>query len=397
MKSLIVSVFLLPWIWLKRPSYRSINISNSKDLALTFSVKTRDLMCDDWYQSFPETGRWQLRVDQNNKTHFENTLGGFRLATSTGTSITGYRGDGIFVDDGNDAAKTSDAALAEVNSSWDRGQANRLRSYTTGIRVCIQQRVHENDLTGHLLEIQPGKWEQIVIRSEYELNDKHKRALDPRTEPDQLLSPILQPQEYIDDAKQELDDYGFAGLHQQRPSPRTGGMFEVDKIKIVDVAPADLKWLRAWDPAYTDKKTSCDSAGAKMAMHEGITYIEDITYKKTNNPDDYVVATAELDSTGTKILYPQDPGAGIKVFADLSKRLQGYTLKSHRPSEDKVAAWLPMASQINAGNFRLVRGEWNKAFIGDLQSAPLVKRKDLIDAASYGYQELALKRKPHFG
>jgi phage terminase large subunit-like protein len=189
---------------------------------------------------------------------------------------------------------------------------------------------------------------------------------------------------------ESADPYTFSSQFMQEPSPPTGGMFEVNNIEIVEAMPAGAERVRAWDPAYTNKATSCDTAGALMAVFEKTVYIEDITFRKTSNPDAMVEAIAQVDGKSVTILYPQDPGAGVKVLADLIKRMHGYDLRSHKPTTDKVEAWIPLASQVNGRNVRLVRGDWNRDFINDLRMAPFGKRKDLIDAVSYGYQFLAL-------
>lgn len=127
-----------------------------------------------------------------------------------------------------------------------------------------------------------------------------------------------------------------------------------------------------------------------LGIFEGTVYIQDITYRKTTAPDAFVEATAQVDGKDVTILYPQDPGAGVKILTDLTRRLHGYDLRSHKPTSDKVEAWIPFASQVNGRNVKLVRGDWNRDFLNDLRMAPFGKRKDLIDAVSYGYQHLAL-------
>lgn len=282
----------------------------------------------------------------------------------------------IIVDDPHKADEATSEVMRENVWDWFQGTLeSRTNSPETPI-IVIMQRLHEDDLAGHLIAGHNGEeWEVLKL---------------PAICADgSALWPLKHPIERLEQMR-DAAPYVFSGQYMQEPSPPTGGMFETDRIEVVEAMPAGVKTVRAWDPAYTNKATSCDTAGAKLGIFDGVVYIEDITFRKTSNPDDMVVATAQVDGPDVTVLYPQDPGAGVKVLADLTKRMHGYDLRSHKPTTDKVEAWLPFASQVNGRNVRLVRGEWNRDFLNDLRMAPFGKRKDLIDAVSYGYQHLAL-------
>ena len=97
MKSLCCSVFYPAWLWCKEPHLRILCASHSQALAIRDSMKMRRLVSSDWYVE-----RWgdtvKLTGDQNAKSKFETTAGGFREAVAAG-SITGSRGDVLIIDD----------------------------------------------------------------------------------------------------------------------------------------------------------------------------------------------------------------------------------------------------------------------------------------------------------
>jgi len=72
--------------------------SYAQGLSTRDSVRCRRLIQSHWYQV-----RWGatyfLVGDQNQKTRFENSHGGHRIATSVGGSATGEGGDVLVVDD----------------------------------------------------------------------------------------------------------------------------------------------------------------------------------------------------------------------------------------------------------------------------------------------------------
>ena len=90
MKSLICCVFFPCWVWTTAPSSRFIFASYSDSLTMRDSVKCRNIITSEWWQT-----RWpmQLRGDQNTKGMFENEQGGWRMATSVGGRATGLHPD----------------------------------------------------------------------------------------------------------------------------------------------------------------------------------------------------------------------------------------------------------------------------------------------------------------
>jgi len=89
---------------------------------------------------------------------------------------------------------------------------------------------------------------------------------------------------------------------------------------------------------------------------------------------------------------PQDPGQAGKVQAsDLVAMLAGYVVHAEPETGDKVTRAEPIAAQAAAGNLRLVRGDWNEAFLDELGNFPSGSQKDQVDALSGAFGRL-LKR-----
>ncbi len=375
-------VNFMAWALGHHPDSEFIYSSYSGRLAAKSSWECRSIVQHPEYQAlFPCT---VLRDDSSAKDEWRTTDGGMVYAVGAGGTITGYGagkmrpnfGGCIIVDDPHKADEATSEVMRENVWDWFQGTLeSRTNNPDTPI-VVIMQRLHEDDLAGHLIAGHNGEeWEVLKLAA--------------IKEDGKALWPFKHSIERLEQMR-EASPYVFSGQYMQEPSPPTGGMFETDRIEVVDALPAGIKMVRAWDPAYTNKATSCDTAGALLGVFEGTVYIQDITFRKTSNPDDMVVAVAQMDGHGVTVLYPQDPGAGVKVLADLTKRMHGYDLRSHKPTSDKVEAWLPFASQVNGRNVKMVRGEWNRDLLNDLRMAPFGKRKDLIDAVCYGYQHLAL-------
>src|SRR5258707_13408632 len=90
---------------------------------------------------------------------------GFRISLSVGGKGTGFRGDAVIVDDPLNAADATSKAIRDATIAWwDQTMSSRLNDQATGARVIIMQRLHEDDLTGHVLRT--GGWEHLCLPSE---------------------------------------------------------------------------------------------------------------------------------------------------------------------------------------------------------------------------------------
>ena len=265
-KSRFVSVFAPAWMWLRWPSWRAIFISGNPRVTLRDADYCRTLIESDWYCERFELD-WSLAKDQNAKSLYRNTAGGYRMSISAGSKITGDRADALFVDDPNDAAEVDSAAYRDsINDWWDQGAGNRVNDLRCSVRVLVQQRFHEKDLTGHASK-RMGK---LVIPQEYEPTDAVSAIgwSDPRKQEGELMFPSRFPAEVLRAEKSRLGITGYAGQHQQRPVPAGGNLFKLEWFDdIVAVLPAMKRVVRAWDLAATEETSGKDpdwTVGVKM-------------------------------------------------------------------------------------------------------------------------------------
>ena len=194
--------------------------------------------------------------------------------------------------------------------------------------------------------------------------------------------------------EKRLGSYGAAGQMQQRPAPRSGGMFDRDWWNFCDVAPTGGRTVRGWDLAGSDPKKNKGAAwtaGVKMKAVNETIYIEDIVRMQgtPGKVERTIDTTAELDGIDVTIDLPQDPGqAGKSQVQSLVKMLQGYNVRYSPESGSKETRAEPLSAQAEAGNVYLVRGTWNQEFIDEAALFPNSDNKDQIDAASRAFHRL---------
>ena len=241
MKSLLVNVLWPAWEWGPRnmPNLRYVCASHNLDLAIRDSTKMRRLIQSEWYQE-----RWGDRVtltgDQNAKTKFENTRTGFRQAVAF-TGMTGARGDRVIIDDPHSVSSaSSEAERRSAIETFEQAVPTRLNNPDKSAIIVIMQRLHEEDVSGVILEKQLG-YDHIMIPMEFDPDRATTTLLgwsDPREDKGELFFPDRFPRHVVERDKRTLGTYAASGQFQQLPTPEDGGIIK------------QRHWQLWEDPAY---------------------------------------------------------------------------------------------------------------------------------------------------
>ena len=405
-KSMTTNVFWPAWEWgpLNKPSTRYISASYVSDLTVRDNLRCRDLILSEWYQRL-WGDRFGLKGDQNAKVLYENTKAGWRFASSVGAGITGRRADRIIVDDPHSVQKVESDVDRESALRWfSETLPTRLNNLDESAIVVIMQRVHERDISGHILEKELG-YELLCLPMEYEPDHPHPstRFRDPRTRLGELLWPERFSAAAVDELKETFRSWGGsyaeAGQLQQRPAPRGGGMFQREDFKFLDSAPSDSEVysrVRGWDLAATEDGGGAFTACARIAkMRDGRFVIEDVRRERASPHRVYELMKGCADSDGPLVVqdFPQDPGqAGKSQRSYIIGMLAGHDARSSPESGSKEDRARPLAAQAEGGNLWLVRGSWNDQFVAEACLFPNGRYKDQVDAASRAFGRLVARR-----
>jgi predicted phage terminase large subunit-like protein len=395
MKSLLVNVMFPAWLWAKNPGLRFLSASYGASLATRDNVRVRNIVTSPKFQRYFPI---DLLPDQNTKTRYNTSSGGWRIATSVGGVATGEHPDYIFIDDPLSAQQAESEIERAVANDWLDGTIST-RGVSRGVRVIvIMQRLHQEDPTGHLLA--KGGWTHICWPMEYELsrrNDPNYKPdpRDPRTKAGELLWPSLFSGEKVAKLRIDLGAYGASGQLQQNPAPEGGGLFQREWFPIVEAIPAIVvRRVRGWDTAATQDGGDY-TVGTRMCEDEkGIIYVEHIIRGQWSpaGVDMVMKTTAQSDGKLVSIREEKDPAAAGKVVVDArSKLLKGWDYTFVQVSGDKATRAKPFRAQAEAGNVRLVKGAWNEAYIDELTNFPTAKYDDQVDSSSTAFNALVLE------
>lgn len=401
MKSLIVSVFAPAWMWLRCPWWRAIYASSGDSVALRDSVKCRMLIDSEWYQtSFKPSWKWA--DDQNAKGNYKNTMGGFRMATTTARKITGERADFLGVDDpldATDAESNSKAARDAVLFWWDQAFYNRVNDSVRSKRLVIMQRLHEDDLAGHLKK--SGTAVSLVLPMEFV--PERADPLDWRTIPGELLFPARFPESVLAQERKRLGSWGYSGQMQQDPVPAGGGMF-----------PA--AWWRFWTvgkhQAAGARPQGCASLPPRALplKFDSLTMSVDCNFKDAATSDYVALEVWGRLGADSYLLHLFHERCGLvgtiaairaahEAFPDIysivvEEAANGFAvvelLRSEiagiiavKPIGGKEARAAAIQPQIEAGNVFLPEdASWTHDFIAEFSKFPKGSNDDMVDACS---------------
>ena len=160
LKSICVSVAWPAWLMGHDPAARIMAASYSRELSVRHALDFRLVLASPWYRRlFPGLC---VAPDQNEKHRLQTTARGHRIATSVGGAATGEGAGVLIVDDPHNPRQALSAAMRESALDWfDQTYSSRLDDKKRGVIVVVMQRLHERDLTGHLLA--KGGWEHLCL------------------------------------------------------------------------------------------------------------------------------------------------------------------------------------------------------------------------------------------
>jgi predicted phage terminase large subunit-like protein len=395
MKSLLVVVFWLCWEWIRHPELRWLFASYAATLAIRDSVKCRRLIESFWYQS-RWGDRFALTSYQNEKSRFENDKTGYRIALGVGGAATGEGGDRVVVDDPHNIREAESETIRQGTLDWfDQVMNTRLNDPKTGAMVIVMQRLHENDLAGHILR--QGGYEELKLPAEYE-GSKHVTGIgwqDPRTEPGELLWPERFGAAEIEWLKRSLGSYAAAGQLQQRPAPAEGGILKRRWWRSYLLLPSEFtEMIQSWDCAFKDTDTSDYVVGQVWGRIGADKYLLDQVRGRMDCPAT-IQAIKRLSEKWPQAVAKlvEDKANGPAVVATLKHEIAG--LIAVNPQGGKEVRAHAVSPQIEAGNVYLpdpTIAPWVGAFIDECAAFPQGAYDDQVDAMTQALVRLGTPR-----
>lgn len=259
LKSTATTVCFPTWVWARGAAHkRFLCGSYAETLATKHSILRRNLVESDWYQA-GYGDQFSLSQDVNRSSEFANDKTGLMKSAGINGSVTGEGGDYIIIDDPHDPkGADSDADRETTIRNFDMAWTSRLNDKKTGVIIVIMQRLHEKDLSGHIMAEQLG-YEHVKIPTIARQGETIIFPLSKRTktrEIGDLVHPERDGEKEIAQARKDLGDQGFEGQHQQSPVQPGGNLFKDTMFEFGPVLQPheyDYTFITA-DTSYKDGK-----------------------------------------------------------------------------------------------------------------------------------------------
>jgi predicted phage terminase large subunit-like protein len=367
----------------------------------------------------------------NTVEEWETRSGGTVRAVGVGAGITGYGAGLVIIDDPvKSRSEAESITMRDRVFDWFNDDLYTRLEPDAPI-ILIQTRWHEDDLAGRLLkeaaEESAEKWdvislpaiaEEIFTAEDGEDAEKTKsdnkgptnntlissassvveyspsassvssavKYTDPLGRaPGEALCPQRFGLKELERIRTKLGTYSFSALYQQRPVPADGAIFKRNWFRIIDRAPAGLRWKRGYDLAISTKNSADFTAAYKCAFDkDGNLYIGDGFRSRMNYPEQrkYIIM---------KLMQERDVEHGIEdalharaIVQDLRRVpiMRSVPMRTIRVTQDKVTRALSWSTLAEEGKVFIVRAGWNKGLIEEAASFPKGTNDDQIDAIS---------------
>ncbi len=389
LKSITASVASVAWMLGRDPAKQIICASYGQDLADKHARDTRTVMSSSFYKrAFPAT-----RLSQKQSVNdFMTTQNGFRMSTSVGGVLTGRGADIIIIDD----PLKPDEALSEtrrtaVNEWYDNSLLSRLNSKENGIIIIVMQRLHQDDLVGHVLD-RGEKWEVLSFPAIAEAYEKYmvETPLGPlvyERRVGDVLDPSRESLQTLQNIKLVGGAYNFASQYQQNPAPVGGAIVKTEWLRYYEPSaplPQFTFKLQSWDTANKSGDLNDFSVCTTWGAHNKHFYLLDVVRVRLNYPE-LKRKVRELAKTySPRVILIEDKASGTQLIQDL-KADGMYRVRPYPPppGTDKVMRLYAQTAEFENGRVLLPSSApWLAEYIRELTTFPGVKFDDQVDSTT---------------
>lgn len=331
---------------------------------------------------------FRLDPAKNTETEVRTTAGGYRLATTVGGTLTGRGADLIVIDDPLNAVNAYSASEREkVNHWFDTALLSRIDNRDMGAIIVVMQRLHEADLTGHLLE--KGGWREFLLPARNIDGDRSFPLLTGGTHlwpAGADLIPSRLPAAIQQELITSMGEAAFSAQYLQRPVPAGGNIVKTEWFQFYTSAPerGDLRYLvHSYDVATRPSQAADYTVCTVWGMtHRGDYYLLDCRRVRVAFPDLLRLARELSRLHPPTHVLVEDAANGTALYQEL-QRERGYTAELIRPKHDKEARLHAATPAIEAGRVHLpTTGPWRVAYLAELTGFPGTRHDDQVDSTS---------------
>jgi len=387
LKSIIASVAFPAFVLGRDPTAKIISASYSNDLAAKHATDTKAVMRSPWFKRiFPAS---RIGTEKDAESDFMTTMRGGRYATSVGGTLTGRGGNLIIIDDPLKPGEAISQVRREAVNSWyDQTVLSRLNNKAEDAIVVVMQRLHLDDLVGHVLEQLVG-WKYLIIPAVAETLQSYYLGGGRRYDRPvgEVLHAAREPHHVLDEMHQAMGSYAFSAQYQQRPIPLEGEIVKWSWFKRYDEPPTASQGyiVQSWDTAMSDSDTADYSVCTTWRVVGQDYYLVDVFRKRLTFPELKRAVVEQGQHRLPRTIVIEDKGFGSAIIQQLRTENLGRVPRpiAFIPRDDKRTRLHAQSAIIEQGRVHLPnRASWLDAFQSELAQFPQGKHDDQVDSVS---------------
>lgn len=386
LKSIAASVALVAWYLGHNPSADVICASYGSDLAQKFAFDCRKIMTSPWYEAIFPT-----RVDRRKSAahDFLTVQGGARLAASVGGPMTGRGADLIVIDDpAKPNEMLSDVQREGINLWFPSTVYSRLNDKARAGIVVAMQRLHVQDLTGHLLREGGEPWRHLKLAARAETDETYiyQTLRGPRVytrKAGELLHPARESEASLEQIRGALGTYFFSAQYQQEPMLPDGNLVNIRWFPRYAERPSTFdRIFQSWDTASSAGELNSHSVCTTWGIKGKNIYLLDVFRKQVEYPDLKRAVHAQAQLHRPQTIVVEDQSSGIALLQEM-KRDGIYNMKAVKPDKDKVIRMRAQTALMEQGQVWLPKeAPWLPAYEMELMLFPNAPHDDQADSTA---------------
>jgi predicted phage terminase large subunit-like protein len=378
LKSLCISVAFPAWILGHDPSKRVIVASYSNILSIKHSLDCKLVIESDWYQNiFPNT---IISSRHNQKSKFLTTQNGFRFATSVGGSLTGEGGDYLIVDDPHNPVQANSQKYRDKTIDWfEQTFITRLNDKSKGSIIVVMQRLHNKDLSNHLLLQNSWKHLMIPVISNQDIafgKFQFKQG--------DILNEAIDSYDELQKFEKEMGIKNYQAQYMQSPLPDNNSILSHEDL-LFYVYQDNMHFeyfVQSWDTAIKVSDKSDYSVCSCWGIIENKYYLVDLIRKKMTYPELKLQIQKLHAKYNPKWILIEDKASGQSVIQDLKQ--EGFSnIYGIKPQFDKITRFASCSPIFQKGRVLIPDNlSLKNILLNELLSFPSSKHDDIVDSCS---------------
>jgi predicted phage terminase large subunit-like protein len=301
----------------------------------------------------------------------------------------GRGADLILIDDPLKPEEALSKARRDATNDWYANTLySRLNDKRRGAIVIIMQRLHEDDLVGHVLGQEP--WEVVCFPAIAEADEVHEieTVWGPQRfirRQGEALHPARESLATLAHMRRTIGEYNFAGQYQQSPAPLGGGLVKAEWFKRYREKERSERFERivqSWDTANKATELSDFSVCTTWGIRGKNLYLLGLLRQRLEYPAlKRAVREQQNLFNATEVLI-EDKASGTQLIQELI--VDGcHGVTRYQPTIDKIVRLNAQTAMIENGFVYISEtAPWLAEYLHEMTVFPNGKHDDQVDSTA---------------